>query len=308
MDKNNSKYKELWLGVRTANTYDECQQSGIYIIKNLKNGQVYVGSTTNSFQIRWSAHSYDLRNNKHHNCFIQDVWNRNNDNLVFEILEAIDKNKSQKYFFKREQYYIDNLNSTIPNGYNICDEAGNPYTGFRVRVNKKNKYQTSRSVSKQYTRLNDKANQVIFYNLNDSGQFTRGEIDTILKEGMPAILEAYGELLGEENISGMFDYCMKNLDKERIVSFKYRENNSIRNTCTFCAYHDSNNDLGDKYDYCHYYDKYLPPIDIDYCHHCKQTYNKDKNTLVMLFGKSNIDDVIEDYLNGRDYSTKRGDE
>lgn len=97
------------------------KKSGIYQIRNLVNGKIYIGSAVN-LHARWQKHSSCLRHNKHCNIKLQNAYNKyGKDNIVFEVVELV-PNKEQ--LLDREQYYIDTLN-TVNEGYNICPIAGN---------------------------------------------------------------------------------------------------------------------------------------------------------------------------------------
>lgn len=102
---------------------------GIYIIKNLLNNKMYIGSTTRNFTKRWSIHKVLLRNNKHHSPRLQNSWNKNGEkSFSFEVLEEIqDKN----LVIERENYYLEFYKSYDKNfGYNICKTAHrDPMTG-----------------------------------------------------------------------------------------------------------------------------------------------------------------------------------
>ena len=50
-------------------------KSGIYLITNLINNKVYVGSAANILK-RWNDHIRTLKGNKHPNIFIQRSWNK----------------------------------------------------------------------------------------------------------------------------------------------------------------------------------------------------------------------------------------
>ena len=43
---------------------------GVYQIRNLITGKVYIGSTTESFNKRFNHHKYCLSNNKHKNSYL----------------------------------------------------------------------------------------------------------------------------------------------------------------------------------------------------------------------------------------------
>lgn len=92
-------------------------KSGIYMIKNLETGKVYIGSTSN-FRSRFYEHRRQLINNKHHSCYLQNSWNkRGKDAFVFQKLEYIE---DQKERYIREQWWMDLFESYNSDyGYNI---------------------------------------------------------------------------------------------------------------------------------------------------------------------------------------------
>jgi group I intron endonuclease len=95
------------------------KQSGIYRIVNKINGKGYVGSS-GDLSHRNTMHFHDLFFNKHENPYLQNAWNKyGEDNFVFKILEII-KNPTKKKLEKREQYWMDKLQSYDDKfGYNI---------------------------------------------------------------------------------------------------------------------------------------------------------------------------------------------
>jgi group I intron endonuclease len=96
--------------------------SGVYLIKNIINGKVYVGSATRLIE-RLSNHFHSLRNNKHHSIHLQNSWNLNNGYFVCGVIEFIDDKNQLKIV---EQKYIDKYNAANDKfGYNICPIARN---------------------------------------------------------------------------------------------------------------------------------------------------------------------------------------
>lgn len=70
-------------------TLDEPRKRGVYLITNLENNKIYVGSTINSFKERWMAHIQKLRSNKHSNQYLQSSFNKYGENkFKFSILEV----------------------------------------------------------------------------------------------------------------------------------------------------------------------------------------------------------------------------
>lgn len=79
---------------------------GIYIISNIKNGKIYIGSTKD-FRSRYDTHNVLLFNNKHYNKRLQNSYNKNGcDFFEFKLLEIVE-DKSQLLI--REQHWIDKL-------------------------------------------------------------------------------------------------------------------------------------------------------------------------------------------------------
>lgn len=87
---------------------------GVYRIRNIVNNREYIGSTY-LFKRRFASHLDDLRNKKHHCAFLQNDWNKCNEenNFIFEVLEVVDipTNNDLELWSKLrtelEQQYID---------------------------------------------------------------------------------------------------------------------------------------------------------------------------------------------------------
>lgn len=78
--------------MKTINYRGNSAKTGIYQIKNILNGKLYIGSTKRSFHSRKTKHLLSLINNRHYNEHLQNSWNKyGSDNFVFEILLIIDK-------------------------------------------------------------------------------------------------------------------------------------------------------------------------------------------------------------------------
>ncbi|MFA7689249.1 MAG: GIY-YIG nuclease family protein [Bacilli bacterium] len=96
---------------------------GIYQIRNIKTGKVYVGSSKN-IERRFGEHIRNLKNNKHHSIKLQRSWNLTKDKkktFVFEVIEEVNDNSILK---EREQYYID-LKDAYTTGYNCSEKVDN---------------------------------------------------------------------------------------------------------------------------------------------------------------------------------------
>lgn len=101
----------------------DINRAGVYVILNIVNDKVYVGSTTRSFRRRWNDHKRDLRLGKHCNKHLQRSWEKYGEAAFrFEILEFTDS----KDVLEKEQEAIDAFQSFDLNfGYNNCPVAGN---------------------------------------------------------------------------------------------------------------------------------------------------------------------------------------
>jgi len=99
------------------------KDSGVYLIKNIVDNKVYVGSAKRLIE-RLSLHKHLLRNNKHHSIHLQRAWNKYGENIfIFGVLEIIENNQD---LIVVEQKYIDRYDSANQNyGYNICPLAKN---------------------------------------------------------------------------------------------------------------------------------------------------------------------------------------
>ena len=95
--------------------------SGIYVIKNIINGKVYIGSAVHLTE-RLSNHFHQLKNNCHHSIHLQNAWNQKNSYFVCGVIEFVN---DKKLLTVTEQKYIDKYNSANDKfGYNICPIAG----------------------------------------------------------------------------------------------------------------------------------------------------------------------------------------
>jgi group I intron endonuclease len=98
------------------------ETGGIYQIRCLVNGKVYVGSAK-SFEWRWGSHLYELRKGTHINPHLQRSFIKHGENnFVFEILEVLGEYDKDLYFY-RENFYID-LAITSGKFYNIAKAEG----------------------------------------------------------------------------------------------------------------------------------------------------------------------------------------
>lgn len=99
--------------------------SGIYAIQNMKNGNAYVGSSSD-IKKRWSDHRRELIKGKHINKHLQSAWNKHSsDSFVWVILESV---SDPSDLIAREQYWADELGA-FGHGYNHAPCVDSPVRG-----------------------------------------------------------------------------------------------------------------------------------------------------------------------------------
>src|SRR5580765_3816293 len=83
--------------------------SGIYCIRNVVSGRVYVGSAISILK-RWGEHRRYLQKKNHHSEILQSSWNKHGEHaFVFEIIERV---TDLSMLVAREQHWIDQLKTT----------------------------------------------------------------------------------------------------------------------------------------------------------------------------------------------------
>lgn len=89
--------------------------SGVYGIKNIATGKLYVGSAV-VIKKRFATHRCELRRNKHHSSKLQRSWNKHGEeSFEFIILEVV---SDPSQLIAVEQKWIDYHHSVV-NGYNV---------------------------------------------------------------------------------------------------------------------------------------------------------------------------------------------
>lgn len=94
---------------------------GIYCIENIKNNKKYIGQSIHIHR-RWSEHKNELKNNIHHNDYLQKSWNKyGTDNFKFYIIELCSVDELDD----KEDYYISLYNTMNDDyGYNLLTGVG----------------------------------------------------------------------------------------------------------------------------------------------------------------------------------------
>lgn len=116
--------------------------SGVYVIKCLKNGKFYIGSSVN-LRARLNDHRNSLRKGKHRNRHLQAAWNKYGEKqFEFKILEYCERDMT----LIREQHFLDILRPYERSiGFNIGIDATaarkgqSPSIETRILLSKKTK-------------------------------------------------------------------------------------------------------------------------------------------------------------------------
>lgn len=105
------------------NTNAEGEVSGVYEIRNIVNGKVYIGSSAKVFR-RKRYHCRDLHRGKHGNPHLQNAFSEYGEEAFdFSVLEEVLPEKIP--LLRAEQQWMDQTDCCNPNkGYNICKIAG----------------------------------------------------------------------------------------------------------------------------------------------------------------------------------------
>jgi group I intron endonuclease len=118
---------------------------GIYLITNVQNSKVYVGSSIN-IKARWDIHLKHLRTGKHGNHYLQRSYNKYSEEAFkFEIIEEVDCVDRDDTLYDREQYWLDYYRELLgrENVYNMGEIAKSPNRGRHPSEEAIEKYRES---------------------------------------------------------------------------------------------------------------------------------------------------------------------
>jgi len=89
----------------------------IYLIRNIVNNKIYIGSTVNKIKVRWSAHIADLNKGSHNKSFLDD-WRKTTESQW--QFTTIEENVPVDLRYIVEFYWIKKLDScNEKKGYNL---------------------------------------------------------------------------------------------------------------------------------------------------------------------------------------------
>lgn len=101
---------------------DKSIMSGIYAIRCIPTGKIYVGSAVNLLN-RWSVHRMSFRTGNHASPRLFNAWKKyGEDQFTWEVLEYVDDTST---LIEREQHYIDLFKAADERfGLNVSPIAG----------------------------------------------------------------------------------------------------------------------------------------------------------------------------------------
>jgi len=144
-------------------------ESGIYCIRNTKNGKVYIGSSTN-IKTRMSRHASELKYNSHTNNFLQNDWDEyGSTSFTFETIEECDKDVLKE----RERFYISQYNA-VNEGYNVMN------LGIIIKKNSRERIKMVAWRLKESTINNIK--ELAFESRMGINEFVQELLDKVLKD------------------------------------------------------------------------------------------------------------------------------
>lgn len=197
--------------------------SGIYRIRNLRNGKSYVGQAALTFEKRFKEHRHYLRYGKHHSKYLQRSWDQHGEQaFAFEVIEEILRGQKTVEEFKkalseREQFYMDALQAADPMfGYNVSPRAGTQY-GYQHSEESKRKMREAGRGRK----LPDEWRQSIAEAIKAKGiKRSRSERDRLSarraqlqKDDVFNVLDMYEEGVPQESIAQRFGISLPAINR-----------------------------------------------------------------------------------------------
>lgn len=118
LQKRESKKQTEYIPLAKIDFIAEYEKSGVYAIKNLNNGKMYIGSSKD-IGARWKHHINSLNKGTHHSRYLQNSWNKyGGGSFSFSVLEYCNEESR----LEREQYYLDFKKPQ----YNMSEKAHAP--------------------------------------------------------------------------------------------------------------------------------------------------------------------------------------
>lgn len=176
-------------------------KTGVYQIRNLVNGKLYIGSAAgqSGFLGRWRVHKHKLNHNRHHSPILQNAWKKYGQSFfIFEILEECEPNQC----IEREQYYLDIEKPR----YNICKVAGSQL-GQRRSIESRHKMSIAHSGTKHHNygkRLSESTKKKI--SLANTGHIVTQETRKRIAKSVSRLNEGQVRMIKEKLHTGIKQY------------------------------------------------------------------------------------------------------
>lgn len=121
---------------------------GIYKIQNKINNKIYVGQSV-SIEKRWTQHKINYTNSTYNSALYKAMNKYGIENFSFEVIEEC----SIEQLDDKEIFWIQKLNSLVPNGYNIAlggYQRGNSLYNYEEIANKYKEIGNSKKVAELF--------------------------------------------------------------------------------------------------------------------------------------------------------------
>lgn len=159
----------------------------IYKATNKINNKIYIGQTTKKLEDRMKSHLSKFKNSK--TIFSKAINKHGFENFIFEI---IDNANNKDELDEKEIYWIKELNSLTPNGYNICSggqgtsKVCNDYVKELISLGLKNseKWNKIKNSEEYKEKLNKN-----FFGCNKGKKFTKEHSEKIWLANKERILK-----------------------------------------------------------------------------------------------------------------------
>lgn len=126
---------------------------GIYQIKNLKNGKLYIGQSTN-IRTRWTQHIKSAMS-KNSTCLIHKAIRKYGvESFEFSVIQECENDRDTLNAL--EIFYIEQLNTMVPNGYNMRTGGSNGGTHGELNSSSKLTEQMVFDIRSRYALLEKK--------------------------------------------------------------------------------------------------------------------------------------------------------
>ena len=135
----------------------------LYKITNLINNKMYIG-ITNNYKKRWSNECYNPKDPSKQQMITKKIAQYGKENFKFEVLE---RNLSIEEAVLKEEKLIKELNTLVPNGYNI-DKGGEYHPNCNPQLGEKNGRALLTDEQAQYIKDNrDKPLMILYEEFQD---------------------------------------------------------------------------------------------------------------------------------------------